>query len=95
VKTYVDGSGPGEIAPCAITWASGSSLPPAVESIPAAGKSGNDLPAGTGITIVLPGEVAEALTPIDTYKNFPSDDQAALQRELQILRRARPSLGTA
>jgi hypothetical protein len=52
VKTYVDGSAPGEMEKFETIRASGR--PAASQSIPSAGKAGSDPPDGTGITYVLP-----------------------------------------
>jgi hypothetical protein len=60
VKTYVEGLMPGEIALCMMIWTPGS-VESAVKSIPDAGKSGADLPAGTGIASVFPVEAAEEI----------------------------------
>ncbi len=66
VNTYVEGSGPGEREPCSITRVPGSSPPAVAKPIQVAGKSGSDLPAGTGIARVFPGETAEAPRSIST-----------------------------
>ena len=57
VKTYVEGSRPGETNVCSSTVAPGTT-PATAALIPEDGRSGNDLPAGTGIASVFPGDVA-------------------------------------
>ena len=89
MKTYCEGSGPGrDRTTGSITLARGCSGQWASKLIPEAGKSGNDFPAGTGITSVFPPGIR-------TKKNFPSEDHPDKQSPTQIFLGAPPRVGTA